>query len=448
MTDEKAVEVGVKTEEKTVEPKVDTEIDMSKLAELRAKAKKEKVPAVIVNKKKKSIKFGVVGVGQAGSNLSSSFAKLGYPAVCINTALQDLEAIELPNSCKLHLEYGLGGASRTRAIGHQAAETHKDAIRELIDTQLGGEQVLILCSSLGGGSGSGSLPVMIEVLAGLGKPVIAMVVLPMASEDAQIKMNALETLAELTQEVQKGRLTNLIVVDNAKIESLYSDAGQFEFFKISNEVIVRPLDAFNTYSSMSSAVKALDPSEFAKVILDSGGLTVYGEISITDYATDETAIASAIMENLDSGLLASGFDLKQTKFVGFILAANQKVWSQTKAAAINYASAILADQTGVPSGVFKGVYTSEDIVDNTMKCFFIFSGLGIPLNRIDCLKKETAELSNKTKNKDEARNLNLNLDTGKNATVSEVDKVKEKIALKKSAFGSLMQGTVQDRRKK
>ena len=58
----------------------------------------------------------------------------------------------------------------------------------------------------------------------------------------------------------------------------------------------------------------------------------------------------------------------------------------------------------------------------------------------------TKELQSKVKNKDESRNLTLQLDTGTSETVNAAQKIKEKIAQKSSAFGKLMGGVV-DRRK-
>ena len=76
----------------------------------------------------------------------------------------------------------------------------------------------------------------------------------------------------------------------------------------------------------------------------------------------------------------------------------------------------------------------------------MFSGLGLPISRVDQLKKEAQEHTQNVKGKDEARNLNLQLDTGTNETVSAAQKVKDKMAAKSSAFGKLVGGVV-DRRK-
>lgn len=428
----------------------DGSIKASKLAALKAKLAEQTetdMPARIVAKKTRSIRFGVVGSGQAGSRLAEAFYKSGYDAVCFNTATQDLEHIELPESNKYLLEFGLGGAAKELDIGRAAAEQHREAINALVSEKLEEAQILLLCLSLGGGSGAGSCETMIDVLSTMGKPVVVMTILPMSTEDAQTKRNALETLSKLAKEAQAKRIHNLIVVDNAKIETIYKDVSPIEFFDVSNKAIVEPLDAFNSFSSMPSAVKGLDPMEWAKIVTDGGGLSVYGKMVVANYS-DDTAIAEAVISNLNNGLLASGFDLKQSRYVGVIIAARKAVWASIPSAAVNYAMSMVGEVCGTPNGMFRGIYTNEDMPDEVVEVYSIFAGLGLPDSRVQQLKKEAAESAAIAKDKDAGRNLSLKLDTGTEESVSAADKVRQEIARKRSAFGGLLNNTVQDRRKK
>lgn len=423
-------------------------LDMNKLATLKAKNQakqmEQKMSAKIVAKKERSIVFGVVGSGQAGSRIAEAFYKQGYDAVVVNTAMQDLKHIDVPDTNKLLLEYGLGGAAKETEIGRAAAEMHRDAISNLVSEKLSSSQLNILCLSLGGGSGAGSCETLVDLLTEQGKPLVVVTVLPMDNEDAQTKHNALETLSKLTKLTQTRKINNLIVVDNAKIESIYHHLSQFEFFGVANKAIVDPIDVFNTLSAMPSAVKGLDPMEFGKLFTDGEGLTVYGELTVDNFKED-TAIAEAVVNNLNSNLLAGGFDLKQAKYVGVIIAANAEVWKAIPSASVNYAMAMVNDQCGTPKGVFKGIYT-VDMLENVVKVYSMFSGLSLPEARIEQLKRETKAHAQNSKVKDEARNLNLKLDTGTEENVSAAQKIKDKIAAKSSAFGKLTQSVI-DKRK-
>lgn len=430
------------------EVKAEDKVDDGKLAALKAKmqAKQEesKMAAKIVSKKDRSIVLGVLGSGQAGSRIAEAFYKLGYDAVAVNTAMQDLKFIDIPDSNKLLLEHGLGGAAKEIEIGRAAAENHRGEILQLVNEKLQNSQINVLCLSLGGGSGAGSCETLVDVLSNLGKPLVVITVLPMDTEDAQTKNNALETLAKLAKLTQSKKVNNLIVVDNAKIEAIYHNVSQVDFYGTANKAIVEPIDIFNTLSSMPSSVKGLDPMEWGKLFTDGEGLTVYGELTVDNFSED-TAIAEAVVNNLNGNLLAGGFDLKQSRYVGVIIAANKETWAKIPSSSITYAMAMVNDQCGTPKGVFKGIYTVET-ADPVVKVYSMFSGLGLPESRVSQLKKEAQEHMQNVKGKDEARNLNLQLDTGTNETVSAAQKVKEKMAAKSSAFGKLVGGVV-DRRK-
>ncbi len=437
------------------EVKTQDELDNMVLARLKAKreAKEAKeavvtesevvVPPKIVEEKTRSISMGIIGSGQAGSRIAEAFYKLGYDTCVVNTAQQDLKFIDVPEANKLLLDHGLGGAAKDLEIGHSAAETYRDAISELVNKKLSNNQMLLFCTSLGGGSGAGSAEVIVDILSTMQCPVAVVTVLPQSSDDAQTKHNALVTLSRFTKMAQSRQIDNLIVVDNAKIESIYSDVSQLSFFGVSNRAIVEPIDAFNTLSSQPSAVKGLDSTEFGKLFTDGQGLTTYGCMDVPNYE-DEDALADAIIDNLDGTLLAGGFNLKQTRYAGIIFAAPQRVWDKIPQASTNYAMSMVNDACGTPLGVFKGIYTIESDED-VVKVYSMFSGLGLPEDRVAQLKTEAKERMAQTEAKDDNRNLSLKLDAGE-ATITEAERIKKRIQAKKSSFGKLHKNAIDKRR--
>lgn len=428
---------------------VKEELDLGELAKLKAKMakvqEKEVMPPKILEKRKTSLNFGFIGSGQAGSRLVSAAYKLGYQALAFNTTTVDLEHIQLPDEHKILLDYGLGGASKDPEIGHAAAQTHKDLIYATIADKLDSAQVLVLCTSLGGGSGGGSIDTMVDVMTALQKPIVVITVLPMTSEDPQTKKNALGALSKLTGMVQSKAIANLIVVDNTKLEVILSDVSMNSFYELANEAILEPLDIFNVWSSQPSSSKALDPTEFSKILLDGEGLSLYGSMTCVDWQ-GSTSLAEAVVSNLTSGLLAEGFDLKQTKYAGVMFLANKKVWDQMPSININYAMALIGD-FGQPLGVFRGIYEDNSIKEDVVKVYSFFSGLALPDARVAELKKEITALNETLKAKDVSRNLNLNIENDSSKTTSAADLVRQKIKQKSSAFGKFTKDVV-DKRKK
>ena len=431
------------------EPVILDDVAEDKMAALKAMMSEKKgepvMPPKIIVEKKRTLELGIIGSGQAGSRLAESLYNLGYKALAFNTARQDLEHIQIPEDNKYLFDYGLGGASKDQRIGHQAAQVYKDMIHSAVKEKLDDSHAYVFCTSLGGGSGSGSIDTIIDVLSALGKPIIVMTVLPMTNEDAATKKNAIDSLAKLTQEVKNKRIHNLIVVDNAKIETIFGDVGPMEFFKVSNKAIVDPLDVFNTYSSMASDVKSLDPMEFTKILIDGGGLSLYGSMTVANYQED-TALAEAVINNLNSGLLAEGFDLKQAKYVGAMFLANKKVWANLPSSSINYAMAMVQDHAGTPEGTFRGLYEA-DIEEDVVKVYSFFSGLALPESRVEELKEEVAIHSEILKTKTEARSINLTVETS-GKVVSEAEQIKENINQNNTMFNKFTRGLVDKRKGK
>lgn len=431
---------------------ITAQVDEEKLAALKARAKKKAeeeiqegaVPPRIVEERQRSIRFGIVGSGQAGSRLAEQFFSLGYPSVTMNTAPQDLENIKIPEQQKLLLDFGLGGSAKDLSIGHDAADAYRGAINQLIQRHLSDAEVFIFCTSLGGGSGAGSVEVVIDILSQIGKPVVVLTVLPKASEDVQLKHNAWQTLSKLTKLFSEGKISNIITVDNAKIEALYSDVGPFNFFSVSNKSIVEPLDIFNTMSRRpDEGVKVLDSSEFGKLFLDGNGFTVYGSITVENYE-DEIAIADAVVNSLKGNLLASGFNIKQARYAGFMLIAPERIWNKIPSSSLTYAHRMLVDTCESP--IYYGIY-KEESEEDCIKVYSMFSGLGLPDERINQLKAEAQQKMSVAQRKDQERNMTMKVDVGEETTNS-VEEIKKRIQQKTSPFNKLHTGAIQDRRKK
>lgn len=373
------------------------------------------------------------------SRLAESFYKMGYGAVVVNTALQDLKHIDVPDSNKLLLDNGVGGASRELDIGEAAAYNHQAEFSDLVANKLGDVDVNMLCISLGGGSGAGSVEPLVDVLSNTGKPLVCLCVLPMASEDVACKSNSLQTLSKLAKMAQDNVIANLMVVDNARIETIFSDVGTMNFFAEANKAITEPIDVLNTLSAEPSPMKPLDSMEFSKLFLDSGGLTSYGSFTVENYE-DDTAIAEAVVNNLNNNLLASGLNLSEAKHIGFVVVANEKVWSKIPATSIQYAKHMVNDIADNPQSVFDGQYVI-DCEEDVVKVYSIFNGMGLPRSRIDELKEEVKVLTDKVSKRDADRKGSLDVGLA-NDTVSAADKIKQKIKNKGSVFGKFAAGKV------
>jgi cell division GTPase FtsZ len=423
----------------------DDGLDPEVLKKLRSKKeKKENI------EKDRSLYFGFVGLGQAGSRLAEIAYSLGYEACVFNTAEQDLEHIKLPNEKKVFLPFSLGGAGKDLSNGQEAVEQNAELIIKELNNNFNDEnEMLFLCVSGGGGTGSGGSESIIGLMSTLNRPIGVIYILPMESEDALSKHNSVITLGKLASMASSDVITTLVVVDNAKIDLIYPNLSKAKFWDVANNAIIEPLHLFNVLSKKPSKYDSLDSMDFSRIIT-SGDCSIYGTIDVENYM-ETTAIAEAIIENLESGLLADEFDLKDTRFGGFIIVGNENVLSNLPAANINYASVMINDICDSPSLV-SGVYEMP-IEEDIIRIYTMFGGLGLPTKRVENLKKEAQEKMDILKNKEQSRSNKMEIEyNNKTTTQTKAQDVYQKIKKNKSAFGQITNNyknkVVKDRRKR
>jgi len=154
----------------------------------------------------------VVGVGGSGKNAVNhmiSSKVRGVEFLAINTDAQDLHGSLAKK--KIHIGKNLTrglGAGMNPELGKRAAEETRQAIQESIQ---GSDLVFITCG-MGGGTGTGSAPVVARIAKELGALTIAVVTKPFSFEGAQRKDIAERGLAELKKEVDA-----YIVIQNDKL---------------------------------------------------------------------------------------------------------------------------------------------------------------------------------------------------------------------------------------
>lgn len=414
--------------------------------ELKAKNKEEDMTVMLVEQQDRSVNVGVVGVGQCGSKLAEEFYNRGYSAVAINTAMQDLKPIKMPERQKLFLDFALGGAAKDLETGAAAAEEYADAILNMLEESFEDNEVLMLITSGGGGTGSGSAETMVKLMAQLDKPLTVVYVLPLSSEDTLAKHNSIQTLSKLAKLAKEDIVNSLMVVDNAKIELLHPGKSMAEFWRAANNAIVEPLHLFNKLSSTPSEYTSLDPMDFTRIFVGTGDCALYGMIEIEDYL-EEDAIAEAVITNVENGLLASEFDLKQTRSAGVIVTGSKEILQQIPATNIEYGFAMVNKLCNEGTQVFRGVYEVPN--QDSLKVYSLFSGLGLPEERIHELQVEAERHMAALKSKEDGRAANMTIDVGKTQAVSAADALHKKIKNKKSAMGKIKKNSkrVSDRRR-
>jgi len=154
----------------------------------------------------------VIGVGGAGGNTLNSMIASGFEHVefiAANTDSQALEQSKAKNIIKLgsKLTKGLGSGANPE-VGRRATEEDLDAICEY----LADADVVFLTAGLGGGTGSGGLPVVARALRERNILSIAVVTKPFGFEGKRRMKVAEDAIQQLRSSVD-----SLIVIPNQKL---------------------------------------------------------------------------------------------------------------------------------------------------------------------------------------------------------------------------------------
>lgn len=158
-------------------------------------------------------KIKVVGIGGGGGNvLSSMIHEGGIPGVEFVAVNTDAQAL-LHNKAQVKIQIGENltrglGSGGDPEIGRQAAEESADLLKEELS---GADMVFIACGE-GGGTGTGSSPIIAQVAKETGALTVAVVTKPFDFEGSKRKMVAEEGVRKLRDHVD-----TLIIVPNQKI---------------------------------------------------------------------------------------------------------------------------------------------------------------------------------------------------------------------------------------
>lgn len=214
-------------------------------------------------------KVRVVGCGGAGCNTVSRLTEegvIGAEAIAINTDAQHLLATRAPHKILIgkHLTKGLGAGSLPQ-VGERAALESEDALRDAI----AGVDLVFATCGLGGGTGTGSIPVVSQIAKESGALTIAVTTLPFHVEGAIRMENAKAGLARLREAAD-----TTIVVPNDKLLDVAPNLPMQKAFRVVDEVLMRSIKGITELITKPGIVN-LDFADL-RTIMRGGGVAMIG----------------------------------------------------------------------------------------------------------------------------------------------------------------------------
>jgi len=238
----------------------------------------------------------VVGCGGAGTNASTWLYKKGIQGaeiIALNTDKQHLDLMEADKKILI-------GRDLTRGLGcggfpEKGREAAKEQISELKETLRGCDMVFIT-AGLGGGTGTGSAPVVAEIAKEMGAIVIGTVTMPFDIERTRIDK------AEFGLQQLRDVSDTVIVIDNNRLVAIAGNLPIQQAFAVANELISTMIKGIVEIIAVPSLVN-LDYAD-VKAIMANGDVSVIG-IGESD---SENKVEEAVKRALTNPLLDVSYE--------------------------------------------------------------------------------------------------------------------------------------------
>lgn len=303
-------------------------------------------------------KIYVVGIGGAGNNAVDRMVNIGNKNVSfisINTDAQVLKGRKAERTLQIGKKLtGGNGAGADPVIGEAAAEESKEEIMEVLSDA----DMVILTAGLGGGTGTGAIPVIAKLCKDACILTIAVVTLPFSFEGADRTLASTKGLQNL-----KSNVDTLFVVPNDKLLSL-SDKDFYleDAFVLADNILKYAIEAITNIIFYEGIVN-IDLNDIRTTLKDKG----MGHLGI-GIASESTPLIDAVKSAISSPLLTT--NIKDASNI--LINTSGKVKMKDLYEGLQY----VRDLVGNDSKIIWGTVTnSERNTDNTSVVTLIATGL-------------------------------------------------------------------------
>lgn len=293
-------------------------------------------------------KIKVMGLGGGGSNSLNSMISLqqiqGVEFVAVNTDAQALMNNQSPNKVQIGetLTRGLGSGGDPE-VGRQAAEESTQKLQDVLQDA----DMVFLTAGMGGGTGTGSIPIVAQIAKSIGALTVAVVTKPFAFEGTRRMVAAEEGLEKLRDKVDA-----LIVIPNQRLlETVEKNMTLQEAFKLADSVLGQGVQGISDLITMPGLINV----DFAdvKTIMSNAGSALMG----IGVAGGENRAAAAARMAIASPLLE--VSIEGAKGVLFNIVGGSDL-SMTE---VNEAAQIISQAADPDANIIFGATIKEDQLD-------------------------------------------------------------------------------------
>ncbi|MDD3453468.1 MAG: cell division protein FtsZ [Bacilli bacterium] len=244
-------------------------------------------------------KIKVIGAGGAGNNAVNRMIESGVKGVdfiVANTDLQVLNTSKAPVKIQIGIELtsGLGAGGKPEIGKESAIESQKE-----IEAALEGADMVFITCGMGGGTGTGSAPVIADIAQKMGALTVGIVTKPFSFEGKKRMEQALAGIDELKKHVD-----TLIVIPNDKLREIIDKSTPLlESFKEVDNVLRRGVQSISDLIAVAGLIN-LDFADVKAVMEKRGNALIGIGMGIGENRASEAArqaVSSPLLETSISG---------------------------------------------------------------------------------------------------------------------------------------------------
>ena len=310
-------------------------------------------------------KIYIIGSGGSGCNTLDRVFELGISGVNLvgmNTDAKHLLHVRSNKKVLLGKKTSKGrGAGSNPVVGEESA---KEAIEDIKNSIPDASMVFITCG-MGGGTGTGSAPIIAEAAKSMGALTVAVVTLPFTSEGKIRMENAINGIEKL-----KKHTDTLIVIKNDKLLNLVPDLPLNTAFKVCDEVLAGSVKGIAELVTKSGLVN-VDFADLRTILVD-GGFAVIGLGEASLDAKQEDRARVAVETALNSPLLDADVSTSTRALINVIGGEDMSLKEA------EYVVAETAKKINPNAHIIWGARVNENIKKSSMRVLVVLAGVRFP----------------------------------------------------------------------
>lgn len=321
-------------------------------------------------------KLGIIGYGAAGNKIVKDAAIEidNAESIAVNSTELDVENVkEYVNDVIL---IGTNGCGKKRSVGKSMVKEKYMNYTNGINSKISDCTMIPNIAALGGGTGSGSMPISSDLIRKTNpdKIVIPMGIIPDNSEDIKALKNTIEACKELHS-------LNLpyILIDNATFNGPLS-----ETFDNINASIVEDLHVLSGEFNIPSEYNNMDAEDWKNLTTTPGLLSINKISGIKENTFDSETFDSLILKSINESYNVRGEKDGIVKRIGIILSVTKTMLSK-----FNRDIPEIKKEIGVPLDLYIHINIIDDPANSSI--ITILAGRSFPDSRIEEMVEKIEE---------------------------------------------------------